>query len=92
MDTIMKISPQGQVRIPKKLMESLGIGAGDYVAMDIENGQILLKPRKLIDPSQGWHWTKTWQKKEAEADKEIKRKEMSPEFQKAQEGIKWLKE
>ena len=92
MDTIMKISPQGQVRIPKKIMESLSIEKGDYLAMDIENGQILLKPRKLIDPSQGWHWTKAWQKKEAEADKEIEQDELSPEFQKADEGIKWLKE
>ena len=92
METIMKISPQGQVRIPKKFMESLGIETGDYLAMDIENGQILLKPRKLVDPSQGWHWTKTWQKKEAKADKEIEQNELSPEFRKAQEGIKWLKE
>ena len=92
METIMKISPQGQVRIPKKLMQSLGIEAGDYLAMDIENGQILLKPRKLIDPSQGWHWTKTWQKKETDADTEIEQNELSPEFQNAQEGIKWLKE
>ena len=92
METIMKISPQGQVRIPKKFMASLGIETGDYLAMDIENGQILLKPRKLIDPSQGWHWTKTWQKKEAEADNEIEQNELSPEFQNAQEGTKWLKE
>ena len=92
METIMKISPQGQVRIPKKLMQSLGIEAGDYLAMDIENGQILLKPRKLIDPSQGWHWTKTWQRKETDADTEIEQNELSPGFQKAQEGIKWLKE
>ena len=92
METIMKISPQGQVRIPKKLMQSLGIEAGDYLAIDIENGQILLKPRKLIDPSQGWHWTKTWQRKETDADTEIEQNEFSPEFQKAQEGIKWLKE
>jgi AbrB family looped-hinge helix DNA binding protein len=92
METIMKVSPQGQVRIPKKFMASLGIETGDYLAMDIENGQILLKPRKLVDPSQGWHWTKTWQKKEAEADNEIEQNELSPEFQKAQEGIEWLKE
>jgi AbrB family looped-hinge helix DNA binding protein len=92
METIMKISPQGQVRIPKKYMESLGIEIGDYLALDIENGQIVLKPRKLIDPSQGWHWTKEWQKKEAKADKEIEHDKLSPEFQNSDEGVKWLKE
>ena len=92
METIMKISSQGQIRIPKKIMESLGIEKGDYLAMHIENREILLKPRKLIDPSQGWHWTKEWQKKEAEADKEIEQDELSLEFKNAKEGIKWLKE
>jgi len=92
METIMKISSQGQVRIPKKIMESLCIGKGDYLAMVIENGEIILKPRKLIDPSQGWYWTKEWQKKEAEADKEIEQDELSPEFQNTKEGIKWLQE
>jgi len=91
METIMKISPQGQIRIPKKFMELLGIEIGDYLALDIENNQILLKPRKLIDPSQGWHWTQSWQKKEAEADKEIEQDDLSPEFQEAQEGIRWLR-
>ena len=92
METIMKISSQGQIRIPKKIMESLGIEKGDYLAMHIENEEILLKPRKLIDPSQGWHWTKEWQKKEAEADKEIEQDKLSPEFKNAKKGIKWLKE
>ena len=92
METIMKISSQGQIRIPKKIMESLGIEKGDYLAMHIQNEEILLKPRKLIDPSQGWHWTKEWQKKEAEADKEIEQDKLSPEFKNAKKGIKWLKE
>ena len=92
METIMKISPQGQVRIPKKIMESLGLEKGDYFALDIQEGQIVLKPRKFIDPSQGWYWTKAWQKKEAKADKEIENDELSPEFQESDEGVKWLKE
>ena len=92
MPAIMKISPQGQIRIPKKIMQTLGIDKGDYVEVDVEEGNVVLKPRKLIDPSQGWYWTKAWQKKEAEADKELEQDALSPEFQKAQEGIKWLKE
>jgi AbrB family looped-hinge helix DNA binding protein len=92
METIMKISSQGQIRIPKKIMASLGIEKGDYLAIHIENDEILLKPRKLIDPSQGWYWTKEWQKKEAEADKEIEQDKLSPEFKNAKKGIKWLKE
>ena len=92
MPIVMKISSQGQVRIPKKVMAALGIEKGDYVEVDIENGHIVLKPRKLIDPSQGWYWTKEWQQMESKADKELENGDLSPEFQSAEEGLKWLKE
>jgi AbrB family looped-hinge helix DNA binding protein len=91
MAAIMKISPQGQIRIPKHIMQSLGILQGDFVELCIENEQIILKPRKLIDPSQGWHWTKEWQKVESDVDNEIKADQLSPKFQTAEEGAKWLK-
>ena len=89
--TIMKISPQGQIRIPKKIMITLGIEKGDYVEVDVEKNQIVLKPRKLIDPSQGWYWTKEWQKMEASVDDEIKEGHVSPKFKTVEEGLKWLK-
>jgi len=89
--TIMKISPQGQIRIPKKIMITLGIEKGDYIEVDVEKSQIVLKPRKLIDPSQGWYWTKEWQKMEAGVDDEIKEGHVSPKFKTAEEGLKWLK-
>ena len=89
--TIMKISPQGQIRIPKKIMITLGIEKGDYVEVDVEERQIVLKPRKLIDPSQGWYWTKEWQKMEAHVDNEVEEGHVSPKFKTAEEGLKWLK-
>jgi len=92
MSTVMKISPQGQIRIPKKVMDALNIDKGDYVEVEIEQDQIVLKPRKLIDPTQGWHWTREWQQMEADVDKEIEKNELSPEFHTAEEGLKWLKE
>ena len=91
MSTVMKISPQGQVRIPKKIMGKLGLGKGDYVEVEIIENQIVLKPRKLIDPCQGWYWTKEWQDMETDVDNETKRGEISPAFVTAEEGLKWLK-
>jgi len=92
MPTVMKISPQGQVRIPKKIMGKLGLGKGDYVEVEIIRNEIVLKPRKLIDPSQGWYWTKEWQDMEAAVDDEIEKGQLSPAFGTAEEGSKWLKE
>jgi AbrB family looped-hinge helix DNA binding protein len=91
MSTIMKISPQGQIRIPQKVMIRLGIEKGDYIEVDVEERQIVLKPRKLIDPSQGWYWTKEWQEMEAEVDDELEKDAVSPKFKSAEEGLKWLK-
>lgn len=91
MSAIMKISPQGQIRIPKKVLQQLMIEQGDYVEVEVEEGHIVLKPRKLIDPSQGWYWTKEWQRMETEVDEQIQKDELSPVFRTAEEGIKWLK-
>lgn len=90
MSNIMKISPQGQIRIPKSVMSALNIIPGDYVEVDIENNHAVLKPRKLIDPTQGWYWTKEWQKSESEVDDEPADRQKSPIFQTAEEGLKWL--
>ena len=57
-------------------MQTLGIDKGDYVEVDVEEGNVVLKPRKLIDPSQGWYWTKEWQKMEADVDTEIKKNQL----------------
>jgi AbrB family looped-hinge helix DNA binding protein len=89
--TIMKISHQGQIRIPKKIMLSLGIEKGDYLEVDIQENQIVLKPRKLIDPSQGWYWTKEWQEMESHVDEDIEKDRLSGKFVSAEEGLKWLK-
>ena len=88
---LMKISPQGQIRIPKKIMISLGIENGDYVEVDIEKNQVVLRPRKIIDPTQGWYWTKEWQEMEGRIDEEISNNNVSPEFRTAEQGLKWLK-
>ena len=91
MSAIMKISSQGQIRIPKQVMAHLGILTGDYLEIELLEGQIILKPRKLIDPSQGWYWSKEWQKMESEVDRELENDQPSPRFKTAREGLAWLK-
>ena len=92
MPAIMKISPQRQVRIPKRVMQMLNIDIGDFVEIDVHEHEIVLKPRKLIDPSQGWYWTKEWQKMESDVEKQIELNEMSDKFNNPEDAMKWLKE
>lgn len=90
MSAVMKISPQGQIRIPKKVMNELRLVPGDYIEVEVEGSNVILKPRKLIDPTQGWYWTKEWQKDERSVDQELQNDQCSPVFQTAEEGLKWL--
>jgi AbrB family looped-hinge helix DNA binding protein len=92
MSAIMKISSQRQIRIPKKIMQLLNIETGDFVEIDIQQNEIILKPRKLIDPSQGWYWTREWQELESAADKQIELNDVSEQFETPEDAIKWLKE
>jgi hypothetical protein len=57
----------------------------------VEQRQIVLKPRKLIDPAQGWYWSREWQKKEMDVDNDIEKAKLSKKFKTAEEGLKWLK-
>ena len=59
------------------------------VEVDVESGHAVLKPRKLIDTSQGWFWTKEWQKTKTEVGGELEESRCSHEFQTVEEGLKW---
>ena len=92
MAAIMKISPQRQIRIPKKIMQMLNIEIGDFIEIDVKEHEIVLKPRKLIDPSQGWYWTKEWQTMESEVDKQVELDQISDKINNSEDAIQWLKE
>lgn len=37
------ITPEGQVTIPRTIMKSLGIGGGNDILIEVENGRLVLK-------------------------------------------------
>jgi len=65
------IRGHGQITIPKRLRERYNLEEGDLFEYEEREGEILLKPRKLIDPSQDWFWTPEWQEHERQADEDI---------------------
>jgi bifunctional DNA-binding transcriptional regulator/antitoxin component of YhaV-PrlF toxin-antitoxin module len=50
----------------------VGIEEGDIVEIKVEDERAMLMPKKLIDKSQAYFWTKRWQKGEKEAAEDIK--------------------
>jgi len=88
---IVKISSQGQVKIPKNILKRLNISAGDYLEFEIAEGNtVLVKPKKLINAGQEWFWSKEWQEGEKEAE-EDKRSGRVKDFDDVNEALKWLK-
>ena len=45
---IMKIMENGQVTIPKKIRDELGLKKGDLVEAERKDGQILITPKRLM--------------------------------------------
>jgi bifunctional DNA-binding transcriptional regulator/antitoxin component of YhaV-PrlF toxin-antitoxin module len=50
----------------------LGIEEGDLVEVKVEDERAVLMPKKLVDKSQAYFWTRKWQEAEREADEDIK--------------------
>src|SRR6266849_2403650 len=66
------IRDKGQVTIPSGIRKAAHLGEGDSVEVVITADGILLRPRKLVDATQAWFWTPTWQRGEREATEDIR--------------------
>ncbi|EFK05981.1 transcriptional regulator, AbrB family [delta proteobacterium NaphS2] len=88
---LMKIRKNYQVTIPRNLRNKFNLAEGDYVEIDTQGEFIILKPVKVIQPDQEYFFTKEWQKKEAEADEDIRRGDVLGPFDNAADAIKALK-
>jgi AbrB family looped-hinge helix DNA binding protein len=45
----VKIGASRQVIIPKKVYEELGLAAGDYLDVQVRDGNLLMSPKTLVD-------------------------------------------
>jgi len=68
---LVKIKDHYQITLPNNLRKNFNIAIGDYMEIEKKEGEIVLRPVKLIRPEQEYFYTKAWQKGEAEADKDI---------------------
>ena len=87
----VKISPGGQVRIPKHVMERLHISKGDYLDFEFIDDKLIVKAKRLIDADQSWFWTEEWQEAEKQAGEDIKKGRLSKVFATAEEGVSYIR-
>lgn len=63
---------KGQLTLPREVVEKAHLREGDLLEVELDpSGVIVLRPKKVIDASQTWFWTPTWQAGEREASEEI---------------------
>jgi AbrB family looped-hinge helix DNA binding protein len=67
-----KVTRHGQITLPASVRKQLGIEEGDLVEIEVEDERAVLMPKKLVNKSQAYFWTKKWQEGEREADEDIK--------------------
>jgi antitoxin MazE len=68
---LVKIKERYQITIPNSLRKNFNIAVGDYMELEKKNGEIILRPVKLVHPEHAYFYSKEWQQGEAEADKDI---------------------
>ena len=91
MTTYSKVTRHGQVTLPASVRRKLGIEEGDLVEVMVEGDKAVLLPKKIVDKSQAYFWTKEWQVAEREASEDIKAGRVKT-FDNVEELIKDLEE
>jgi antitoxin MazE len=71
MSELIQLRKKAQLTLPLSVRKELGVEEGDYLDVQVRDGEIVLKLKKLVDKDQAWFWTKRWQQGEEEAEKDI---------------------
>ena len=71
--TIVKVQKNKNITLPMWLIHRFHVGIGDFVRLEETKDGVLMKPAKLVDPSQAYFWTKEWQAGEREAEADIRK-------------------
>jgi len=88
---LIKVKHNYQITIPNSLRKKLNIAVGDYLEAEKQNGDLVLKPVKMVRSDQAYFYTKEWQKGEGKADKDIKKGEVIGPFDNITDSLKALK-
>ena len=69
--TLSRLRGKGRITLPDAIRKAARIEEGDYLEVSMRQGEIVLRPKKLVDADQAWFWTDAWQSAEREASDDI---------------------
>jgi AbrB family looped-hinge helix DNA binding protein len=72
MAELVQVRKKAQVTLPQSVRRALNIEEGDFLDVRVQDGEIVLRVKKLVDKEQAWFWTRRWQEGEREAEEDIR--------------------
>lgn len=66
----ISVRRNGSVTIPAEIRRMARLAEGDVLEVEVTSEGILLRPKRVIDPTQAWFWEPAWLAGECEADAE----------------------
>jgi antitoxin MazE len=72
MSELIQVRKKAQITLPLSIRQEAGVEEGDFIDVQVRDGEIVLKVKKLVDKDQAWFWTKRWQEGEKEAEEDIR--------------------
>ena len=88
---LVKVKRHYQITIPQSVRGKLNLAVGDYVELENKDGDIIMKPVKLVHPDQEYFYTKEWQEGEAQADKDMAKGDVVGPFDNIKAAVRALK-
>ena len=88
---LVKVKKNYQITIPQNLRKMIRLDVGDYVEVDIQDDFLVIRPVKVIHPDQEYFFTKEWQEKEAEADRDLAEGKVAGPFETTEDALRALK-
>jgi antitoxin MazE len=88
---LVKVKRHYQITLPANFRKKFNINEGDYMELEDTDGQLIIRPVKMIRPGQEYFYTKEWQEGEAEADKDIAKGDVVGPFDNIEDSLEALK-
>ena len=89
MSELIQVRKKAQVTLPHSVRQALNIEEGDFLSVKVQDGEIVLRVKKLVDKEQAWFWTRRWQEGERKAEEDIRAGRIH-RFDSAKEAVAFL--
>lgn len=68
--SVVKLQRNKNITLPTWLIRRFHIMVGDFLRLELRREGVLMRPGRLVDPSQAYFWTPEWQAGEREVEAE----------------------